>query len=58
MAGGIRDFRVADRQKNPSEELIISWIVDASIDISDAMIESSFFLSVSKSCFFFYASLA
>ena len=43
MAGGIRDFRVADRQKNPSEELIISWIADASTDISDEMIESSFF---------------
>ena len=57
MAGGIRDFRVADRQKNPSEELIISWIVDASIDISDEMIESSFVFECIQIMLFFYASL-
>ena len=43
MADGIHHFTVADRQKNPSEELIISWIAGASIDISEGMIKSSFF---------------
>ena len=43
MADGIHDFTVADCQKNPSEELIISWITSASIDISEEMIKSSFF---------------
>ena len=42
MADGIHDFTVADHQKNPSEELIISWIAGASSDISEEMIESSF----------------
>ena len=32
MADGIHDFTVADRQKNPSEELIVSWIAGASSD--------------------------
>ena len=27
MADGIHDFTVADRQKNPLEELIILWII-------------------------------
>ena len=43
MADGIHDFTVADHQKNPSEELIVSWIAIASSDISEEMIESSFF---------------
>ena len=34
MADGIQDFTVADCQKNPSEELIVSWIGIASSDIS------------------------
>ena len=38
MADGIRDFTVADCQKNPSGELIISWIAGALIDISEEMI--------------------
>ena len=36
-------FTVADFQKNPSEELIVLWIAGASSDISEEMIESSFF---------------
>ena len=43
MADGIHDFMVADCQKNPSEELIISRITGASSDIPEEMIESSFF---------------
>ena len=43
MADGIHDFTVADRQKNPSEELIVSWITGTSSDISEEMIESYFF---------------
>ena len=43
MVDGIHDFTVADHQKNPSEELIVSWIAGASSDISEEMIESSFF---------------
>ena len=43
MADGIHDFTLADREKNSSEELIISWIAGALIDISEEMIESSFF---------------
>ena len=39
MADSLHDFTVAD----PLEELIISWITGASIDISEEMIESSFF---------------
>ena len=34
MADGIHDFTVADRQKYPSEELIVLWIAVASSDIS------------------------
>ena len=34
MADGIHDFTVADCEKNPSEELIVSWIAGASSDIS------------------------
>ena len=41
MADGTHDFTVADRQKNPSEELIVSWITGASSDISEEMIELS-----------------
>ena len=43
MVDGIHDFTVADHEKNPSKELIISWIAGASIDISEEMIELSFF---------------
>ena len=43
MADGIHDFTVAGCQKNPSEELIISWIAGAWSDISEEMIESPFF---------------
>ena len=43
MVDGIHDFTVADCQKNPSEELVISWIAGALSDISEEMIESSFF---------------
>ena len=39
MADGIHDFT---GQKNPLEELIVSWIAGASSDISEEMIESSF----------------
>ena len=34
MADSIHDFTVADRQKNPSEELIILWNAVASSYIS------------------------
>ena len=40
MADSIHDFTVADRQKNPSEELIILWIAGTSSDNSEEMIES------------------
>ena len=40
MADGIHDFTVADCQKNPSEELIVSWIAGTWSDISEEMIES------------------
>ena len=43
MADGIHDFTVAGRQKNPSEELIVSWITGSSSDISEEVIETSFF---------------
>ena len=43
MADSIHEFTVADRQKNPSEELIVSWITGASNDISEEMIKWSFF---------------
>ena len=43
MADGMHDFAEADHQKNPSEELIVSWIASASSDISEEMIKSSFF---------------
>ena len=56
MADNIHDFTVAGHQKNPSEELIVSWITGSSSDISEEMIETSF-LSVSKSCCL-YASFA
>lgn len=42
MADSMHDFTVADHQINPSEELIISWIV-ASSDISEEIIEWCFF---------------
>ena len=41
--GPIHNFTVAGCQKNPSKELIILWITGASSDISEEMIESSFF---------------
>ena len=34
MADGIYDFTVTDCQKNPLEELIVSWFAGASSDIS------------------------
>ena len=43
MADSIHDFTVADCQKNPSEELSVLWIAGASSDISEEMIELSFF---------------
>ena len=43
MADGIHDFTVASHQKNPSEELIILWIVGASSGISEEMIKLSLF---------------
>ena len=43
MADGIHDFRVAGRQKNPPEDLTVSWIAGALSDIPEEMIESSFF---------------
>ena len=49
MVDGIHDFT---KKKNPSKELIVSWIAGASSDISEEMIESSsFFSRVSKSWF-------
>ena len=56
MADGIHDFTMAGRQKNPSEELIVSWITGASSDISEEMIESSFFECIQ--IIMFYASFA
>ena len=41
IADGTHDFTVADRQKNLSEELIVSWITGALNDISEEMIELS-----------------
>ena len=43
MGDGIHDFTVAGHQKNPSEELIVSWITGRSSDISEEVIEMSFF---------------
>ena len=43
MTDGIHDFTLTVRQKNPSEELIVSWIAVALSDISEEIIESSFF---------------
>ena len=43
MADVIHDFTVTGRQKNPSKELIVSWIAGALSDISEEIIESSFF---------------
>ena len=42
MAEGIHEFTMSGRQKKPSEELILSWIVGAWQDISEEIIESSF----------------
>ena len=56
MADGIHDFTVAGCQKNPSEELIVSWIAGASSNISEEMIESSFFECIQ--IMNFYASFA
>ena len=42
MADGIHEFTASSRQKKPSEELIVSWIVAAWIDIPAEMVESSF----------------
>ena len=53
MTDGIHDFTVADCQKNPSEELIVSWVTGALSDISEETFlkrcASCLFLSVSKS---------
>ena len=43
MVDGIHNFTVAGCQKNPLEELIVSWIASPSRDISEELIESSFF---------------
>ena len=43
MADGIHDFTVTDRHKNPSNDLIVSWIAGALSDISKEIIESFFF---------------
>ena len=58
MADGIHDLTVADCQKNPSEELIVLWIAGALSDISEQMIESSFFECVQIMIFFFFFMLA
>ena len=56
MADGIHDFMLADCQNNPSEELMVSWIAGASSDISEEMIQSSFFECIQ--IMIFYASFA
>ena len=56
MRDGIHDFTAAGHQKNPSEELIVSWITSASSDISEEMIESSFFECIQ--IIMFYTSFA
>ena len=43
IANGIHDFTVADHQKSPSEELIVSWPVHWVTLFSEEMIQSSFF---------------
>ena len=43
IANRIHDFKVADRQKSPSEELIVSWPVHRVTFFSEEMIQSSFF---------------
>ena len=52
MADGIHNFTVADHHKNPLEELIVLWITGASSDISEEMIESSFFECIEIMIFF------
>ena len=42
IADHIHDFTEADRQKSPSEELIISWPVHRVTLFSEEMIELSF----------------
>ena len=39
----MHDFTVTHHQKNPTKELIITWIAGALSEISEEMIESSFF---------------
>ena len=38
MADGIHDFTVTEHQKNPLEELIVSWIACALSEISKKII--------------------
>ena len=52
MVDGIHDFTVADCQKNPLEELVILWITGALSDISEEIIESSFFECIQIMIFF------
>ena len=42
MADGIHQFTVTEHQKNPLEELIVSWIARALSEISKKMIVSTF----------------
>jgi len=42
MADGIHGFTVTDHQKNPLEELIVSWIAHALSEICQEMIVSTF----------------
>ena len=42
MADGTHDFTVTDHQKNPLEELIVSWIAHALSEICQEMIVSTF----------------
>ena len=42
MADGIHAFPVTDHQKNPLEELMVSWIARALTKISEEMIAPTF----------------
>ena len=42
MAYGNHDFTVTDHQKNPLEELIVSWIAHSLSEIYQVMIVSTF----------------
>ena len=50
MADGIHEFTATDHQKNPSEELIIWWIIRVLSENSEKIVASTF-LSVSKRLF-------